>query len=249
MLPTLPIGPSSIQVPGLIILLGLWLGLVVAERLAPRFKANPNEVYNLVFVILIAGLLGARIGYILQHFPAFVESPLSVISLNPGLLDPLAGAAVGLIAALIYGNRKQISWRPTLDAITPFLAVMMIAIGLANLASGDGFGAETDLPWGIYLWGTMRHPTQIYLSLAGGVILWIIWPRQRVSEQARRVPGETFGLFLALSSAAWIMIETFRGDSVLLPGGLRTVQIAAWILLAFSLWWLGKLSKRSALCL
>ena len=244
MFPIIQIGPMALQAPGLILLIGLWLGLVVAERLAPRFQANSNNVYNLVFVALIAGVLGARVSYVLQNHEVFLQSPLNIFSLNPGLLDPLGGVAVGLIAALVYGNRKKIAWRPTLDAITPFLSVMWIAIGISNLASGDVFGVETSLPWGIDLWGTMRHPTQIYQILVGCITLGIIWPRTGSTSLVQKVPGETFVGFLALSAGAWLIIEAFRGDSVVLSNGIRVTQVVAWLVLAVSLWGFGKLHQR-----
>jgi phosphatidylglycerol:prolipoprotein diacylglycerol transferase len=245
MFPIIQIGPLALQAPGLILLIGLWLGLVLAERLAPRFQARPNDVYHIVFVVLIAGVVGARFSYVLQNLSVFLQSPFNVFSLNPGLLDPIGGAAVGLITALVYGNRKMIEWWPTLDAITPLLAVMMIAFGLSNLASGGAFGAETTQPWGIELWGVSRHPTQIYILLAGGLILGVIWPRTGDSNTSQRVAGETFIGFLALCAGAWLFIEAFRGDSAVLPNGIRISQILAWMILAVSLWGLGKLHQRA----
>jgi hypothetical protein len=50
MFPILQIGPLAIQVPGLIILAGLWLGLSLAERRAKKRESNPSVLYNLVFV-------------------------------------------------------------------------------------------------------------------------------------------------------------------------------------------------------
>ena len=52
MFPIIQIGPLSLPAPGLILLAGIWIGLTVAERFAPRFKANSNQLYNLVFVVL-----------------------------------------------------------------------------------------------------------------------------------------------------------------------------------------------------
>lgn len=244
MVPIIQIGPMALQTPGLILLIGLWLGLVLAERMASRFQANPNYVYNLVFVAMITGVIGARISYVLQNYDVFWQSPLNILSLNPGLLDPVGGIAIGLISALVYGNRKKIAWWPTLDAIAPFLCVMMIAFGLSNLASGDAFGAETSLPWGIDLWGVMRHPTQIYQIFAGCIILVIIWPRTGNFNVVQRAPGETFVGFMALSAGTWLFIEAFRGDSLVLLNGVRATQVAAWVVLAGSLWGYGKLHQR-----
>ena len=244
MFPIIQIGPMALQTPGLILLIGLWLGLVLSERLAPRFQAKPNDVYNLVFVALIAGLIGARVSFVLQNHEVFLLSPLNIFSLNPGLLDPVGGIGIGLVSALVYGYRNKIAWWSTLDAITPFLCVMMIAYGFSNLASGNSFGAETSLPWGIDLWGEVRHPTQFYQILAGCIIFGIIWPRTGNLKTVQRGPGETMIGFLALSAGAWLFIEAFHGDSVLLPNGVRVTQFFAWLVLAGSLWGYGKLHQR-----
>jgi len=246
MFPVIQIGPLSFQAPGLILLIGLWLGLIIAERLAPKFNANPNHIYNLVFVTLIAGLLGARLSYVLENLEIFLQSPLNLFSLNPGLLDPIGGIAVGLVVAIIYVNRKQIPLWRTLDALTPFFAIMWVAWGLSNLASGKAFGSETLLPWGIYLWGATRHPTQVYQILAGFSALIIIWPGRSPAKSACQVPGATFWLFLAWGSVAWMLVEAFRGDSILLPGGVRTAQVIAWLVLAVSLWRIGKINHAAS---
>jgi phosphatidylglycerol:prolipoprotein diacylglycerol transferase len=205
--------------------------------------ANPNDVNNIVFVGLISGVLGARISFVIQNLDVFLSSLLNIFSLNPGLLDPVGGMAVALISVLIFGNYKNICWWQTLDATTPFLCVLWIAFGLSNLASGNAFGSETSLPWGIEIWGAVRHPTQIYQILAGGIILAIIWPRTENSQVENRVSGETFFGFMALSAGAWLIIEAFRGDSILLSNGIRAAQIVAWIILALSMWVINKLNR------
>ncbi len=97
-----------------------------------RRGIDPNTLNNLILI----GLLSGR-----ARLPAWCTQPatrlpspparFSLFSLNPGLLDPLGGAVVGMIAALIYANRKKLGLLPTLDALTPLLAVM---------ASTAGFG-------------------------------------------------------------------------------------------------------------
>jgi phosphatidylglycerol---prolipoprotein diacylglyceryl transferase len=241
MLPILQVGPVGIQIPGLVLIAGLWLGLSLAERHAHRYGIKPALLNNLVFIALIAGVIGARFAYVASYPEAFSANPPSVFSLNPGLLDPIGGIAAGLISALIYGQRKKIPARPALDAITPLLAVMLVAFGLTNLASGNGFGAPTSVPWGIDLWGARRHPTQIYETLMAGIILAAIWPKGKTSQEY--IPGRSFLIFIALSAAARLFLESFRGDSILLAYGLRSAQLAAWIVLATSLWGLSQQSE------
>ncbi len=241
MLPILQIGPLALQTPGLMYLLGLWFGLSLAEKFAPKRGISADALYNLVFTGLIAGILGARLGYVMQYPGAFLASPPSLISLNPGLLDPFSGFAAALIAALVYGTRKKLAVWNTLDALTPFFGVFMIGAALANAASGAAFGMETSLPWGIDLWGAKRHPTQFY-ELAGAILILLTLGRR--SKQESHPVGTLFLAFLALTAGARLFFEAFRGDSTLILGEIRAAQVVAWLVLAGALWGLARKIKK-----
>ena len=230
----LRVGPLALQTPGLALLLGIWAGLWLAERHAHRHRIESTHLYNLALVALLSGLVGGRIFYILSYPTAFSASPRSIFSLNPGLFDMWGALLSGLLVALLYGNRKKLSFWPTLDALTPGLAMVAIALNLSTLASGNGFGAPTQLPWAIELWGAQRHPSQVYEALAALVILAIVLFMQR-SDKIKN-PGLLFLVFLALSAGARLFLEAFRGDSVLLPNGWRVAQLSTWLLLAACLW-------------
>lgn len=241
MLPVLQLGPLALPVPGLVLLLGLWLGLLLAERNAYRTGISSNHLYNLVFIALITGLLGARLAYVLQYPQAFLADPLSVISRNTSLLDPLGGSLAAILAGLVYGQRKRLPFWSTLDALTPFLASIAVALGLSHLASGSAFGRATELPWGIELWGETRHPSQVYETISAALILAAIWPGKGLLRPSQ--PGVYFLGFLALSAASRLFLEVFRGDSVLFAGGFRSAQILAWMILSLSLWGISKRRK------
>jgi prolipoprotein diacylglyceryltransferase len=57
-------------------------------------------------------------------------------------------------------------------------------------------------------------------------------------------PGLLFLFYLAASALARIFLETFRGDGeMVIPfgtGSLHGAQVAAWVVLALSLWLIGK---------
>jgi prolipoprotein diacylglyceryl transferase len=227
MFPILQIGPLALRTPGLFLILGVYLGLSLTERFAIRRGIKANPLYNLFFLVATAGVVGARIFFALQHFVLFRETPLNVVSLDPSLLDPWGGLIAGMIAALIYGQRKKLEFWSTLDAYTPAFAVFAVALGLAHFASGNAFGAPTSLPWGIELWGAFRHPSQIYETIAAGIILLII---RRKFNQALPA-GNLFLQFVAFSAVARLYLEAFRGDSVLILGNLRLAQVLAWVIL------------------
>ena len=242
MLPIIQIGPLALPAPGLAIIAGIWIGLTVSERYARRFEVDPNQLYNLVFIALMAGIIGARLAYAVRFPAAFAASPISLLSRDLNLLDPWGGIAVGGLAALVYGQRKGMDLWSTMDALTPGLAVLGVAWGLANLASGNAYGTPTQLPWGIELWGAHRHPTQIYQTLLALLILVVILPGTRLIRM--QLSGGRFLIFLALSAGARLFLESFRGDSVLILGGIRLAQVLAWLVLAGSLWGLARLHGR-----
>ncbi len=140
MLPILQIGPLALQTPGLILLIGLWIGLSLAERFAAQQNVDANHLYNLTLIALLAGILGSRVAFAARFPEAFLANPASLISLNPGLLDPLGGLVIGALAATIYGQRVKLPLLQTLDALTPTLATLGISLGLAHLAAGTAFG-------------------------------------------------------------------------------------------------------------
>lgn len=242
MLPVINIGPLALPAPALLVLLGFWLGLELAEKQAPLFGVEPARVYHLVLAALLAGLVGARLAYAAQAPAAFLENPLNLLSPRPELLDGAGGLAAALLGGLAYLWRKHIPLWPALDALTGLLAVLGVALGLSHLASGAAFGAPAQVPWAIELWGAKRHPSQVYETLAALLAAAITWPSQpaaRVSLQPGRA-GLRFWAFIALSAAARIFLEAFRGDSLLLAGSLRLAQLIAWAVLALSLWQIGR---------
>ena len=240
MMPFLNLFGVAIAFPPLLVLVGIWLGSGLSEKFADRFKFPANEVFNLIFYGLLGFVVGGRLGYAAQHPAAFAGSPLNLLSRNFGLFDPLSGVAAGLIVLYVYGQRKKLTLWSTLDALTPAMAVFLLAVPLANLASGDAFGAPTDLPWGIELWGEIRHPVQVYEAFAAGLILWLLWPGKTRQGAA---PGVYFLQFAAASALARLFFEGLRGSSPVTVLDLRVYQLAAWVVLAAALWGLAQRSK------
>lgn len=214
----------------ILLVIAAWLGATLPEKRSARHGLSPQAVNDLIFVGLLAYILGGRLFFAVEHLSAFIQSPLGLISLNIASFDNVGALAAALIAGLAYGWRKQLTLWRTLDALTLFFAALAVGLGFQHLASGAAFGQETNLPWAIELWGTTRHPTQVYEILASLLTLGLLWYRKADSK-----PGSNFLTFAALTSASRLVIESFRGDSTLVFGGLRLAQIAAWLVLAASL--------------
>ncbi len=211
----------------ILLVIATWIALGLAEKRAERHGISKEDINNITFYGLIAFVIGGRISFVLQNIPSFIKSPLGIISINPDIFDPLGALAAAFIVALVYGQRRGLFLWPTLDALTPFFAVITIGLGLSHLAAGTAFGKETDLIWGIDLWNATRHPTQIYETLASLLIFSLLWFKKHDPR-----PGILFLTYAALTSASQLFIQAFRGDSTLIFNGLRQEQLVAWIILA-----------------
>ena len=228
MFPVLQIGSLAIAVPGLALLIGVWVALELAEREAARLTLNPDAVYRLAFGALVAGLIGARLAYVARYLSVYASDPLGIFSLNAATLAPVEGALIGVTTAFVYGARRQLPLRATLDALAPALAALAVAVAVAHAASGDAFGAPAQLPWSVFLWGEYRHPSQFYELIAALAALGLVW----LVRARGLIPGFNFLLVVALSAAARIFLEAFRGDSLLIIGGWRAAQVVGLMVLA-----------------
>lgn len=232
MLPILQVGPLAIQLPGLLLLAGVWFGVTAAERAAPRQGVSPAQISKLIFYGLIGGLVGARLAYAMRFAGIYLSDPLGLIALNPSTLATTEGVLLGILVALVYGSRRGMPLWATLDTLTPGLAVFAVALALAHLSSGDAFGSVSRLPWAIELWGASRHPTQVYeLILALGAL----WFALRAGRTPAPVPGYLFLLWLGISLLSYLIVAGFRGDSVIVLGVLRRGQLVALTALALVL--------------
>jgi phosphatidylglycerol:prolipoprotein diacylglycerol transferase len=239
MLPIVNLGPLALPLPGLLLIGGVWLATLTIDREAGRRSLSANTLNNLVFIGLIGGILGARLGYVLRHIDAYVNVLPDIFSLNTSTMSLGDGLLAGSIAALIYAQRRDLPLWPTLDAFTPGLALFSIFVGFSHLASGDAYGAPTSLPWALRLWGAERHPSQVYEIAAALLLFWIVSRLKLVAP----FPGFLFLTFIAASAAGRVFLEAFRGDSEIVFGGVRSVQLLGLTVLLLGLFGLHLLAK------
>jgi phosphatidylglycerol:prolipoprotein diacylglycerol transferase len=223
MAPYLSIFGFSIQAYPLFLLIAVMAGLWLAARQARRLGLDADHVYNLGFYTLLATLVGARLAFVIGNWSAYRDAPLSALSPTTTAFAWPEGAVVGAIVALIYWLRYRLPVGLTLDAIAPGLALAMAVERLGAFLGGVNFGEPTGLPWGMFMWGEVRHPVQIYEMLALLVILAVLlWQQDR-----KPFDGFTFVLFVALYAGSRLFLEAFRADAALISGGLRAVQVIA----------------------
>ena len=235
MFPIINIGPLALQAAGLILLLSFFIGSWFTAKLAGGLHTNGDVIENSILFGLIAGILGARIGFMLRYPPVFINNPLSLVSLTPSMLDASFGVLVGVLTAVILAQKKNLPLWPTLDTLTPFLMFIFAGIHLANHANGDGFGLPTQLPWGVQLWNAVRHPVQIYaLILTGVLFAWLLVQTRLFTTTGFLRSGVLFNLVIASLAFISLFTRAFIAEKVLL-GTIDFYQLIALAVLLGSL--------------
>jgi prolipoprotein diacylglyceryltransferase len=240
MLPYLNLGPVGLPTAPLVYILGVWLALYAVDRAARRLGQEPERLYALASVVLLAGFIGARLIFVLLHWSSYDDNLLGILwPLTSGYNAP-GGAFIGAAAAFFYGRWRRLSFWPSLDALAPGLLVFLMAASLADFLGGAGYGSLTSMPWGIDQFGVRRHAVQVYEMLAGLAALCVWWAA--TSPRLRGAAGRPFLLAVAVYAAERLFVDAFKETTPLMAGGFHAMQVAALAVLLLALGLLARLS-------
>ena len=210
---------------------------------APWRIWNPDHVWGGLTLIVILGLIGARLYHIMTPSPSmaaigiyswrdYIRYPLQLLNFRAGGLGIYGALAGGLLAVLLYTRRNRI---PTLAWAD--LAVVGVALGQAvgrwgNFFNQELYGRPTNAPWAITIDPLYRlpdfaefstfHPAFLYESLWSLLTFFVLlWLARR--RAARLLPGELLALYLVAYAIGRSLLELVRLDSRAVPFlGLET---------------------------
>jgi len=230
MFPIINIGPLAIQAAGFILILSVFLGTWLTRLFAQGLGTNTEAIENSILYGLLAGILGARLGFLLKTPSLFVSNPLSLLSLTPSMLDTSFGLLVGILTSIILAQKKHLPLWPTLDSMTPFFVLIFMGIHLANYANGNAYGINTDLPWGVFLWNAVRHPVQLYAVLLGALLfVWLLTHTRLLRATGFRHSGVLFAIVFTSIAIILLFTRAFSAEKLLL-GNLDFYQLLFWVL-------------------
>jgi phosphatidylglycerol---prolipoprotein diacylglyceryl transferase len=188
------IGPVPIYAYGLMLMLAFLAGTVISLRLVRQRGVEPEYVMDLSAVILVSGIVGARLLYMILQWSYFRDNPTHIWRLWEGGLSFHGGLVGALVASAVYCRRRGLSFLQMGDVIAPGTALGYSIARIGCFLNGCCYGAPTDLPWACQfrdppITGALTppsHPTQIYASIINlgifALLLWI-WRRQRATGQ------------------------------------------------------------------
>lgn len=246
------IGGRGVRWYGVLFAASFVVGYYIMQKVFKRENISIEILDKLSTYMLVATVVGARLGHCLFYEPAYyLANPIEILKVWEGGLAS-HGAAVGIIIALIMFSRKQkrtFYW--TIDRIVIVVALAGFFIRMGNLMNSEIFGHVTDLPWGFQfvryydpaLNGDPRHPTQIYegfIYLLTFFTLYYAYFQKGIGEKQ---PGFLFAVFLVAVFGSRLLIEFLKEPQVGFEAGmaLNMGQILSipFILAGIYIWYRG----------
>ena len=170
------IGPLYIRFYGILIMLGAVAAAFMAEREARRRKLDSEFVWDALILVLIGGIIGARLWHIFTPPPSMlVLDPATgqyvnpyFINGTPQILDILSiwrgglgipGAIIGgALALFFYCRHRKMSFAMWADIAVPGVALAQAIGRWGNFFNQELYGKPSTLPWAIYIDPINRVP-------------------------------------------------------------------------------------------
>jgi len=254
------LGPFSLRWYGLLIAIAVLLGLALATRLGKQRGLDPALIADLLPILVLAAVVGARLYYVLFEWRQYQLNWLDALAVWRGGIAIHGALLGGTAAVIVYARWRRLAFWNLLDVLLPSVALGQAIGRWGNFFNSEAFGLPTDLPWKLtipmanrpleFLDQATFHPTFLYESLwnLGVLALLLVLFRRGIRGTMPLPPGALSCVYLIAYSAGRLWIEGLRIDPLCLmgtppdcAGGLRMAQLMSLVLIALGasgLWWL-----------
>ncbi|MCL5970132.1 MAG: prolipoprotein diacylglyceryl transferase [Patescibacteria group bacterium] len=220
---------GSIAVYSFGLLLGL--GFLVSSFLIFRFTKkeylDENIVFDVIFMSVISGILGARAFYIIEHFDTFGFNLLYWILINarPGF-SLWGGLGIGFSVFLILVKKNKLPVFKLLDTSVFAFTVTFIFGKIGAFLAGTSIGTPTKLPWGIVFFSTLkRHPISLYEALLAVLVLILVLNLKKIFDKKRLPSGSLFFIYIPILVFTLFWVAFFREDVIFIWWFFKIDQI------------------------
>jgi phosphatidylglycerol:prolipoprotein diacylglycerol transferase len=249
---TIMIGNFSIALYGIVIGLGMILGLSLAARVAKKTGHDPDVIWDLAVSLLIFGIMGARIYYVIFMWDYYKDDPIQILNLRGGGLAIYGGIIAGVLTLYIYCRIKKQKFPLILDFVIYGLLVGQIMGRWGNFFNREVFGEYTNNLLAMRIPVSMVreqdisasiaahmaegtnyiqvHPTFLYEGMWNLAILIFLL----LYLEHKKFDGEIALLYFAGYGIGRALIESIRTDQLYIPGTQIPVSMVLGLVMAAS---------------
>jgi phosphatidylglycerol---prolipoprotein diacylglyceryl transferase len=218
---------------GLLLAVGVVVGTLISERRWQRWGHERRDIADIIVVVVIAGVVGARLYHVATDYQLFTHHWLRVFEIWRGGLSIWGVIIGGALAVLVMTRIRHVDTIGIMDAMVAGLIVAQAIGRWGNYFNQELFGEPTRLPWGLeidpahrpagFTQFTTFHPTFLYESLYLLILLAVLVTVERRFVLRR---GQSLALYLAGYTFGRFWFENLRIDPAHTILGLR---VNAWV--------------------
>ncbi len=158
----LPFTHFTIKSYGLMMVIGFLAAVFVIRRLSLAITENPQIITNACLYCLIAGVVGARLFYVVHYFENFRGRWPLVFAVWHGGLEFLGGVVLAIVVLLFYLRRHKLPIGQIFDVLAIGLMLGLAFGRIGCFLKGDCFGKPTKVPWAIrFPYGSDPYRSQV----------------------------------------------------------------------------------------
>lgn len=224
---------------GLMYVFALLSALMIAKWIVQKdnIAITKDQLDDYFIYAEIGVILGARLGYVLfydTHTMYYLTQPWQIF--NPFIDGQFVGirgmsfhgAIFGfLIGSYLYHRRHGVSFGRLMDLVAVSVPLGYVFGRIGNFLNQELVGRATDVPWGIYVYDTLRHPSQLYEAFVEGIVVFVIIYAYR---HRKAFEGELILLYGFLYGVGRAMVEFYRA-----PDAQIGYLIGQWMTLGMAL--------------
>lgn len=207
-IPMIDLGPFHISMYGIMFAIGILVAYYVARILAKKRGIDVNILDEPFVYIVISGVLGARLLYVILNLSYFLANPVDILKIWEGGLAYFGGLVTAILVGYFYAKKKKLDFFLFADLVTIPLVIGHIFGRLGDYLTGGHLGTITNLPWSIFMDNALRHPVVLYEITGLSIILGILF---FIQNRVRR--GELFLVYLMLYSLQRFALDFFRDEA------------------------------------
>lgn len=209
----------TIYTYGVFVALAFFVSSWLVSLEAKKRGFDDNVIYNLCVLLLVSGIISARIFYVVLSWDYFKADPLEIIKLQHGGLVWFGGLIGAVISSALFLKINRLPVIQMIDLFAPYVALGQAIGRIGCFFNGCCHGKEGSVGIFFPLQERILFPSQLIDSaflLFIFVILKYLGPRLRV--------GMVFVSYLILASMQRFFMEFFRGDERPFYWGLSIYQ-------------------------
>lgn len=161
----LKLGPFSIHWYGVFMAISFLIGAYYLYTMARKSGIEEDFILNLSIIIIIAGIIGARLIFVISNHPEWFVSDLPrVFKVWEGGLAWHGGLLGGFLSGWYYSKRHNINPNVIADWTVVGLSFGYIIVRIGNIFNQEVLGRMTQFAFG-------RWPAQLIGSSIGVILL------------------------------------------------------------------------------